>query len=111
MTASLAARVVELAEPVLCGDCAGTVQVVDNDGTLGGITGAIMPCVCTDLGMGGGSKCGCWIYEWPTNDGFTGWLPIPPEEWDWNNIDEQLTFRPCPVHAECITIAAAGVAA
>ncbi|ARX82997.1 hypothetical protein SMD44_02411 [Streptomyces alboflavus] len=109
MTALLGARVVELAEPVRCGDCAGKLQVVDTDGTLGGITGAIIPCVCTDLGNG--YKCGCWVYGWPMNDGFTGWVPIPPAEWDWDNIDEQLTFRPCPDHVSCIVTASPEVAA
>ncbi|ARX85129.1 hypothetical protein SMD44_04587 [Streptomyces alboflavus] len=93
----------------VCGNCDGTLQLIDSDGTQCGTVGAIVPCVCTDAE--GRYKCACWVYEWPVNDGFTGWLVIPPEQWDWGNIDEQLTFRPCPVHASCILTIRAEVAA
>lgn len=94
----------------VCKNCDGTLQLVDSDGTQCGTVGAIVPCVCTDVD-GSHYKCACWVYEWPVNGGFTGWIPVPPEEWDWDNIDEQASFRPCPFHAECILTAVAGVAA
>jgi hypothetical protein len=82
----------------VCGDCAGTLRVIDADGTLTGLTGAVVPCRCTDAGNG--ARCACWVYEWPENDGFTGWIPwapplFPEDEYD----DEEPSFTPCPVHA------------
>ncbi len=82
---------------VVCGDCLGTAVDIDTDGSLSGVLGAVIPCVCLvgdDFGQS--PLCGCHAPEWPYNDGFTGWLSIPLAE---RGDDEAPGLRSCSVHA------------
>lgn len=105
MPATLVAYVVEAVASVVCQNCAGTLRVVDPDGTLCGVLGAAVPCSCTGVGRVG--PCACSVPEWGANDGFTGWVPVPPAEW---MTDDDPVFRPCSVHAPQLAVSV-GVAA
>ncbi|MEU8921276.1 hypothetical protein AB0D10_10140 [Kitasatospora sp. NPDC048545] len=78
-----------------CPSCSGTLRVVDLDGALSGATGAFVPCDCIGSHhYGRYGACPCHIDVWDDNDGHTGWVPVPLNEW----TDDAPYFRPCPEH-------------
>ncbi|ROR42268.1 hypothetical protein [Kitasatospora cineracea] len=78
-----------------CPACFGTLRVADPDGALSGTVGLLVPCDCVGHLYGQDGRCPCHIAVWGENDGHTGWVPIPLEEFE----DDGPFFRPCAVHA------------
>lgn len=65
MPATLAAPHAAVAVESVCGDCAGTCQVLD-DGSISGVAGAVIPCGCTlscPNCHGTGEVFGLWVID------------------------------------------------
>jgi hypothetical protein len=107
MMPELVAERVAVVDAVVCLDCRGTLRDIDTDGSMSGVVGAVVPCMCvvgSELGSGGGESCGCHVEDWDENDGFTGWTRVPVSVLD----DDGPILRPCLLHGTPDTAAAGG---
>ncbi|MER6301419.1 hypothetical protein ABT247_17900 [Kitasatospora sp. NPDC001539] len=78
-----------------CPACSGSLRVVDLDGALSGTAGALVPCDCISTHLYGQyGACPCHVDVWDENDGHTGWVPVPLNDF----TDGDPFFRPCPEH-------------
>ncbi|MFC7901572.1 hypothetical protein ACFUV1_15650 [Streptomyces griseoincarnatus] len=84
-----------------CPSCAGTLVTLDEDGSLTGFVGALVPCYCTNSSQGQSLSCVCHIEDYPLDGGFTGWVVDAPF------ADDKPFFRPCSVHTPVRAKAAA----
>ncbi|MER6315188.1 hypothetical protein ABT237_15625 [Streptomyces sp. NPDC001581] len=83
----------ETGEPLEdCDDCAGSLVVVDSDGSMTGFRGSLIPCHCTNSDQGENTDCACFLAGWPLDGGFTGWIA------DLDGTDDSPSYRPCWVH-------------
>ncbi|WP_158690389.1 hypothetical protein [Streptomyces sp. PsTaAH-124] len=104
MPASLVASHAEPAVSITsngCPSCAGTLVELDEDGSLTGFVGALVPCYCTNSSQGQSPLCACHIEGYPLDGGFTGWVVDLPFD------DDKPFFRPCSVHSPARRKAAA----
>ncbi|MFJ9945894.1 hypothetical protein [Streptomyces erythrochromogenes] len=83
----------ETGEPLAdCEDCAGSLMVVDSDGSMTGFRGSLVPCCCSNSDQGDSRGCACFLAGWPLDGGFTGWVA------DLDGTDSSPVYRPCWVH-------------
>lgn len=80
-----------------CPSCIGTLVDLDEDGSLTGFVGALVPCHCTNSSQGQSPLCACHVEDYPLDGGFTGWIADPSFD------DDKPFFRPCPVHTPART--------
>jgi hypothetical protein len=86
----------------VCRECSGTGIDRDRDGSVTGRLGTLIPCSCADDQLGDSPRCGCHLPWWPYNNGLTGLVRKPLEEYG----DDSPFLLPCPQHAANLVIVA-----